>query len=128
MGKALFEKASETFTGKFSRWSDIPHDTGTHIEIEVDTEPDVRLDRWDGATGIRVATAQELADHDDALLESRAASNLDAAINKAIRDLLLDIEQRLRAAGETSTLPDIAAANNKAEYTAALKDIVKIYL
>ena len=74
------------------------------------------------------AVADFAAVKDEILSDRRATADLATPINKALRDLLLDIEQRLRAAGQTSTLPDIAAATNKAEYTGALKTIVKSYL
>ena len=128
MGKALFERATKLYTGNFSRWDDITHDPATQVQITLPSHPDRRTERWDGAAGTRAATAQELADYDDADRDARAAADLDAALNKTLRDLLLDIEQRLRAAGQNSTLTDIAAAGNQAEYTAALKQIVKSYL
>lgn len=67
-------------------------------------------------------------DVETAAKDAQAAAVLDRAINKTLRDVLLDLEQRLRAAGLTSTLPDIAAATNKAEYRAALKEILNSYL
>ena len=108
--------------------ADVTHDPETHIQLTFPDYPDRRIERWDGVGGLRAATALELADFDDVARDKRAAANLDMALNKALRDLLLDIEQRLRAAGQTSTLPDIAAATNKTEYTTALKTVVKSYL
>ncbi len=125
--KCLFERASGPYIGGTS-FDDLPHDSATHIQLTLPDYPDRRTDRWDGASGTRPATPAELDAFDDADRDARASVNLDAAINKALRDLLLDIEQRMRAAGQTSTLPDIAAATNKSEYTAALKEIVKSYL
>ncbi len=127
MPKCVFERSTGIYKG--GAIHDTPvYDSGTHILLTLSDYPNRRTDRWDGFLGVRAATAQELADHDEAHLESSATANISTPLNKTLRDLLLDIEQRLRAAGETSTLPDIAAATNKAQYTAALKDIVKTYL
>ncbi len=123
----LFKRSTGLFIKGTTR-SDISHDTAIYIQLTLADYPERRTERWDGATGTRAATAQELTDYDDADRDARSATDLDAAINKALRDLLLDIEQRLRAAGQTSTLPDIAVATNKAEYTGAIKDIIKSYL
>ena len=127
MPRCLFERATGLYTSG-TMHDDLSHDVATHIQLTLSDYPDRRTERWDGATGVRVATVQELADFDDAAQDRQAAANLDMALNKALRDLLLDIEQRLRAAGQTSTLPGIAAATNKAEYTTALKKVVKSYL
>ncbi len=127
MPKCLFDKSTKLFVGG-TAYDDLPHDTATHIQLTLANYPDRRDERWDGAVGVRAATAQELIDYDNANRDVRATTNLDTAINKTLRDLLLDIEQRLRAAGQISIIPDIAAATNKAEYRAALKDIIKSYL
>ncbi len=124
--KCLFERVTGLFESGTS-FDDLEHDEATHVQITLPDYPDRRTERWDGATGVRAATAQELDDFDDADKDIRAAGDLGNAINKTLRDLLLDIEQRLRSGGD-STIPDIAAATNKAEYTAALKMIVKSYL
>ncbi len=92
------------------------------------------IQQWDGPDPQPNQTAidQALVDYavvkDDVLSERQASADLATAVNKALRDLLLDIEQRLRAAGQNSTLSGIAAATNKAEYSAALKTIVKSHL
>ncbi len=127
MPRCLFERATGLYEGG-TRHDDLPHDTGTHIQLLLPEYPDRRTERWDGAVGVRAATAGELTDFDDAVQDKKAVAALDMAINMAIRDLLLDIEQRLRAAGQTSTLPDIAAANTKPEYNTALKTLIKTYL
>jgi len=125
--KCLFERATGLFKSGTS-FDDILHDPVTHVQITLLDYPDLRTERWDGAVGVRAATAQELIDFDDAARDKQVTADMDMAINKTLRDLLLDIEQRLRAAGQNSALPDIAAATNKAEYTTALKEIVKSYL
>lgn len=127
MVKCLFERATGLFSSGTTH-DDLPHDPVTHIQLNLPSYPDRRTERWDGGSGVRLATALELDNFDDAAKEKIAAVDLDEAINKALRDLLLDIEQRLRAAGQTSTLPDIAAATNVSQYTNALKTIVKSYL
>lgn len=127
MPRCLFERASGVYESG-AMHNDLPHNPVTHIQLTLSDYPDRRTERWDGAIDVRAATAQELADYDDAKNEALASVALAMAINKALRDLLLDIEQRLRAAGQTSTLPDIAAATNQVQYTTALKDIVKSHL
>ena len=122
--KCLFERATGLFIGGTSH-NDLPHDIATHIQLTLPDYPDRRTERWDGAVGVRPATAQELADFDDTENEKTASAVLATPLNLTLRDVLLDIEQRLRAAGQTSTLTDIAAATNQAEYTAALKTILK---
>lgn len=105
-----------------------PHNVVEEIAIWLAVYPDPIGQRWDGATGVRNATAQELADQDNVARDDSAAASLNTAVNKAIRDILLDIEQRLRAAGQTSGISSIAAATTQAEYTAALREIVKGHL
>ena len=124
MGKAIFRRSDDLYARKFSL-SGIAFDPVTHVEIDVVDKPDVRLDRWDGATGIRAATQQETDDLDDAKIDAKSEAKLNSPLNKTLRDLFLDIEQRLRAAGQTSTISDIAAATNPAEYKTALKKIIK---
>ena len=69
-------------------------------------------------------TAEQRA---DSQRDSSATITLNTPINKALRDVLWDIELRLRAAGQLSADPDIAAAATKAAYAGVLKNIVKGY-
>ena len=125
MGQAIFERANAQFADQWSRWRVPAHDSGTHISIEADATPNARTDDWDGATGIRVATQQELDDFDAAKLDRESTSQVNTPINKTLLDLLLDLETRLRRAGQPSDLPLILAATNAAEYKAALKEILE---
>ena len=89
MGYALFDKATGLYANKWTRYDLIPHSTGTHVQIETDTVPDERTDRWDGDTGIRPATAQELIDYDaakddDEVLKAFDVSPKDKTILKQI--------------------------------------------
>ncbi len=127
MGKALFRRSDSLYVRKYTNEGSIPHDSSTHIAIDVSEMPDARLHRWDGATGVRVATQPETSDLDETAFENESVAKVNTPINKTIRDLLMDIEVRLRAAGQTSSIPDIAAASNKSEYQTALKEILKIY-
>jgi len=61
--KCLFDRASGLFAGGTS-FDDLAHDPATHIQLTLPDYPDPRTERWDGATGTRAATAQELADFD----------------------------------------------------------------
>lgn len=87
--------------------------------IEVPSPPPVPHCLWDGATWVPDAAAE------DAAKDQAATATLNTPINKLLRDLCWDIEQRLRAAGQDSSLTDVAAAATKADYTAALKDRIK---
>ena len=136
MTHCKFRKADGCFI-EGSRWDVPPHDDATEVVIDLPDYPDARTERWDGATGVRAATTQEMADYDDAKNDVDAQSNLDKAINKALRDILLNLEARMIQAGVTADAatipaavrqPEIAAATNVAEYTTALKNIVKSYL
>lgn len=128
MGKrCLFERVSGLYVGGSLDDAQV-HDPATHIELILDDFPDAETQRWDGALGVRAATAQELSDVVDARVTKTVDATLASPLNLTLRDLLLDIEQRLRDAGHNSTLPDIAGAGDKAEYTAALKKILKSYL
>lgn len=74
---------------------------------------------WDGAAWVLDAAAEDAAN------DQAATAELNTPINKVLRDLLWDLEQRLRAAGQDSTLPDVAAAATQGDYTGVLKDRVK---
>lgn len=82
--------------------------------------------RPDGAT-IDQAEADYALVAAEVEAETRASNDLDTPLNKALRDVFLDLETRLRALGSTSELPDIAAATNLAKYTTAIKTILKTY-
>ena len=63
----------------------------------------------------------------DAHKDSEATIVLNTPINKALRDIFWDIEERLRLAGQVSGNPDIAAAGTKNAYAGVLKALVKGY-
>jgi len=87
--------------------------------IEVPLPPPGPCHLWDGAAWQPDPTAE------DARKDGDANVTLNTPINKVLRDLLWDLEQRLRAAGQDSTHADVAAAGAKNDYTAVLKDRVK---
>ncbi len=72
MGKAIFEKSTLLYANAWQRYGNIPHDNITHVEVDSVDVPDERTERWDGATGIRPATALELTAYDDAKKETTA--------------------------------------------------------
>lgn len=74
---------------------------------------------WTGAAWVPDGAAE------DSAKDQAATDELNTPINKVLRDLLWDLEQRLRAAGQDSTLPDVAAAATQGDYTGVLKDRVK---
>jgi len=92
MTKCLFEKATGVFVSG-STWDDIPHDTATHIQIDLPEFPDRANDRWDGDVGVRPATAQELADATTAKLDKDAVAAIDDM--KAIKALALWVAEKL---------------------------------
>lgn len=59
MPKCVFDRTTGIFTSG-ARFDDVSHDPQTHVQIELPEFPDGKLHRWDGANGIRDATAQEL--------------------------------------------------------------------
>ncbi len=79
----------------------------------------------------KLATEQAYANdtpaREDAERKTISGADLGTALNKTLRDLLLDIEQRLRAAGQNSNIQDIANAGNKNEYLQALRKIHESY-
>lgn len=97
MPKCLFERASAKFLGG-TMYDDLPHNPATHIQLQLDEYPDKRLHRWDGAVGIRDATAQELADEDAAILDAEATTNVNGLTRKdrLIFEVLFDHESRIR--------------------------------
>ncbi len=61
--RCIFERTSGLFVEGASH-DDIDHDPITHIQLILPEYPDLRTQRWDGAVGVRDATAQELSDFD----------------------------------------------------------------
>ena len=76
---------------------------------------------WDGAAWQIDVVANE--DRKD----QAATGRLNTPVNRTLVDLLWDLEQRMRAAGQTSSIPEIAAAADKATYKVEGKNIVKGY-
>lgn len=76
MTKCLFRRSDGVFVGG-SRWDDIPHDKSTHVQIELPENPNPRTQRWDNSNGLRDATAQEVADYDEADVTKAVTRELD---------------------------------------------------
>lgn len=70
-----------------SRWDRQEIDPATHVQFEAPEMPDPLTQRWDGATGVRDATAQELADAAAADADREAIAAIDA--QKALKALAL---------------------------------------
>ena len=106
MGQAIFERSTNLFSGNHNLHKIPVHDTGTHINITVAGKPDARADRWDGATGIRAATAQEMADYDAAAADTEATREIDdmKAVKALATETLIEINRIATAAG-LSTVP-----------------------
>ncbi len=62
--RCVFERSSGLYTDGSSH-DDMDHNPITHIQLTLPEYPDRRTQRWDGADGVRDATAQELSDFDD---------------------------------------------------------------
>jgi len=82
---------------------------------------------WESTVIPKATLAAEIANIAEYRKGLYAEGDLNTPLNKTLRDLLLDIEQRLRGAGQTSTIPSIAAATNTAEYKSAVKAIHEAY-
>ena len=129
MIRCIFEQASGLYL-RGARHDEPAYDGGTEVllTLDRDTFPDARTERWDGATGTRAATTGEMDAYDDAVKDAAATIDLSKPVTVVLRDILWDIELRLRAAGQTSAESDIAAAADKTAYTQALKTRVKAKL
>ncbi len=123
MPRALFDKVGKQYAGRWANLDPIPHDPATQVVIEdVASPPSKRTDRWDGATSVRAATAPEIAVFDRALSRERTKAALDTRLGKVLSIVLFDMEQRLRAAGQLSSLPGMAAVDSADEYADAILD------
>ena len=80
---------------------DLPHDAATHIQLTLPDYPDRRTERWDGSTGVRPATAQEISDFDDAAKSVDILSELvDALITRTaltLTDFSTDAREEITA-------------------------------
>lgn len=91
--------------------------------VEVPAPPPTAHCLWNGSAWVLDGAAEESAK------DQSATDQINTPVNKLLRDLLWDLEQRLRAAGQvTSDNPDITAATTKDDYTAALKTGLKARL
>ncbi len=106
--KCLFERATGLFVSGTSH-DDLPHDTATHIQLTLSDYPDRRSERWNGAAGTRAATAQELADFDDAGAETRAMAEIDGL--KGLKALAVETLIEINALRTNAGLPTLAAAD-----------------
>lgn len=118
MPNCLFRKSDGKFIGGAMN-DQIAHDPATHVQLSLPVYPDRRAERWDGQTGVRAATAQEIVDHDDV----EAQRDLDAEfvgskIGRLIFEINFDQENRIRVL-------EGKQAVTKAQYLAALKDRYK---
>jgi hypothetical protein len=86
MAKALFHKVTGLYAGKYAKHGDIVHNAQSHRVVEVDAEPDLVMDRWDGANGVRPSTGQERLDQAEGRRDARADAVLagGSAMSRAI--------------------------------------------
>ena len=71
MPYCIFDRTTGEYKRGFMQKSH-PYDPGTEVELVLPSYPDKRTQRWDGATGLRAATAQELATVDEAAREAES--------------------------------------------------------
>lgn len=62
---------------------------------------------------------------EEAAKDAKATGSLGTPVNRVLRDVLWDLEQRLESLGASTAIPELAGAAGKAAYGAALKDLVK---
>lgn len=109
----------------WARWGTVPFDEPTEIGFEIDHEPDLETEIWDGATGLRPKTAQEALDFETARLDDLALAIMQSAFGKAVGKALRDLEKRMRAAGQESEHADMAAAVTDADINRVYKSWVR---
>ena len=67
-------------------------DPVAQVLIQLSDYPDVRLQRWDGAIGVRAATSAETTAYDAAVLDAQAQTRV---VDKLIQAILIYLVQRL---------------------------------
>lgn len=92
MRKVLFRRSNGVYVGHEHPDSPDNFDPSLIVSVALPDIPDKVTKRWDGGTGIRSATAQEIADFDEAELGERATNALDT--NLAFRSLIHWIADR----------------------------------
>lgn len=92
MAKCIFDKATGQFING-ARWDALPFDAATQVMLDLPDFPDVRTQRWDGATGVRNATPAELTAYDTAQVDREATANFDNA--KALKAAALYFRARI---------------------------------
>ncbi len=78
----IFDRATLTFVGGV-RWDRPPFDPASQVLIELSAYPS-ETERWDGATGVRPATPQEL-DSARAAARDLEATRMEAWLRAALR-------------------------------------------
>lgn len=94
MGTAIFDKTTKLVT-TFVEIGTPDYDSQTHIAIETEVSPELRTKRWDDATGIRDATAQELIDYDAAKTAAEGLAAFDGEQFKLLKAGFLYIAPKL---------------------------------
>src|SRR5437899_10108728 len=96
-----FRKSDGVFLGG-TRYDPLPFDATAEVQIVVPDFPDPRLQRWDGAQGVRTATAQELAAFDAAKVDSEAQGQVDEKLLRAVLGYLVQRLNELRTQPTTA--------------------------
>ena len=97
-------------------------DPVTEVVVQVSSPPNLRTQRWDGATGLRSATPQEVADYDAALVDAEAQVRIDDKLLKAMLAYLVQRLNELRTQPSTA-LPPLTAQDVKAGIVAIYKSL-----
>lgn len=109
MYRCLFDR--ETGICRSSgRNADLPHDPATQAAIDLPDDPNRRLERWDGADGVRPARQDEIDAYDD--------EQDDREVKREIDDSLAIKAVVMWAAKQFGIKPKDARAAIKTEYKA----------
>lgn len=93
MPYAVFNKDTKRMRAWHRHAPPPEYDPAQEVLVEVPGDVDHRTERWDGASGVRPATAQEIADYDAEQLDAEALAQVDG--QKAIKALVIWTAGRL---------------------------------
>jgi hypothetical protein len=106
--QCAFDTATGLFVAGVSQ-GDPRDDPANQALIELPDYPDRRTERWDGADGIRPATAQEIADYDEAEAQSAAVADIDGL--KALKALAVETLIEINALRSNAGMGNVAPAD-----------------
>lgn len=89
MPYCVFDRSNSLFV-RGAQASPPAFNSASEILLVLAEYPDRRTVRWNGTTGIRAATAAEIAAYDDADKTTTATTSVDTAVLKAVVRAILD--------------------------------------